>query len=189
MDPANFNQTGIHSSWTWQAWPDQVVINATGDWERGWGVLGKDGMWYYCAVLCDSLALPFAKNRTELELQTKHYRGRFIDTTTASSWRECYSPDHPMTRRESKVWKMKLLELFSKDFNLVVGSETGHEAAVPYLHFFEGMMSLGPYRVADAGRNTQQVIYDVPEQITKYQLGHVYRLPLWELVYHDCVVS
>jgi len=28
----------------------------------------------------------------------------------------------------------------------------GHDAAVPYLHFLEGMMSLGPYRVPDSGR-------------------------------------
>ena len=25
--------------------------------------------------------------------------------------------------------------------------------------------------------------------MVKFQLGHKYRLPLWELVYHDCVVS
>jgi len=30
---------------------------------------------------------------------------------------------------------------------------------------------------------------DVPERVAKFQTGHVYRLPLWELVYHDCVVA
>jgi hypothetical protein len=29
----------------------------------------------------------------------------------------------------------------------------------------------------------------VPERVAKFQTGHVYRLPLWELVYHDCVVA
>jgi hypothetical protein len=29
----------------------------------------------------------------------------------------------------------------------------------------------------------------VPQLVEKYQLGHKYRLPLWELVYHDCVVA
>jgi hypothetical protein len=29
----------------------------------------------------------------------------------------------------------------------------------------------------------------VPERVAKFQLGQKYRLPLWELVYHDCVVA
>jgi hypothetical protein len=35
-----------------------------------------------------------------------------------------------------------------------------------------------------------QKIWDtVPPEVAKFQLGHRYRLPLWELVYHDCVVA
>jgi len=30
---------------------------------------------------------------------------------------------------------------------------------------------------------------EVPDRVAKFQLGHKYRLPLWELVYHDCVVA
>ena len=191
MDPNNFQYlSGLHSDWTSEGFPDEITYNSSGDWVRGWGVLGADGKtWYYCGALCDKMALKYARNRTSTELRTKHYKCRFIDTTTASGWRECYHKDHPMTRTESKEWRMKLLDYFSSEQNLVVGSETGHEAAVPYLHYFEGMMSLGPYRVDDAGRNIYDVVYDVPEKITKFQLGHVYRLPLWELVYHDCVVA
>jgi Glycosyl hydrolases related to GH101 family, GH129 len=43
--------------------------------------------------------------------------------------------------------------------------------------------------VPDAGRDTQRIWQDVPEQVARFQLGHQYRLPLWELVYHDCVVA
>ena len=72
---------------------------------------------------------------------------------------------------------------------LVTGCETGHDAAVPYVHYFEGMLSLGPYRVPDAGRDMIRIWDEVPERVRKFQLGHDYRLPLWELVYHDCVVA
>jgi len=72
---------------------------------------------------------------------------------------------------------------------LVTGSETGHDAAVPYVHYFEGMLSLGPYRVPEAGRNMRKIWDEVPERVAKFQVGHKYRLPLWELVYHDCVVA
>ena len=79
--------------------------------------------------------------------------------------------------------------MLSKEFGLVCGSETGHDAAVPYVDYFEGMMSLGPYRVPDAGRRMRELLFDVPERVAKYQTGPYYRLPLWELVYHDCVVA
>jgi len=72
---------------------------------------------------------------------------------------------------------------------MVTGSETGHDAAVPYVHYFEGMLSLGPYRIPDAGRNMRKIWDEVPERVAKFQVGHKYRLPLWELVYHDCVVA
>jgi hypothetical protein len=84
---------------------------------------------------------------------------------------------------------MELLRYMAEDQRLVTGCETGHDAAVPYLHFLEGMMSLGPYRVPDSGRKMQQIWDEVPERVAKFQLGQAYRLPLFELVFHDCVVS
>jgi len=94
-----------------------------------------------------------------------------------------------MTRSESRSFKMDLLQYVSEDCGLVCGSETGHDAAVPFVHYFEGMLSLGPYRVPDSGRDMMRIWEDVPDAVAKFQTGHVYRLPLWELVYHDCVVA
>ncbi len=190
MNPANFNYLrGVHPDWPTKAWPDDLMIGYDGDWVRGWRVRGKDGKWYPCGVLCDSRAVDYARQRIPPELKTHPYRCRFIDTTTASPWRECYHPKHPMTRTDSKRWKMELLRFVSQQMRLLCGSETGHEAAVPYVHYFEGMLSLGPYRVPDAGRNMMEIWEQVPELVAKFQVGHRYRLPLWELVYHDCVVA
>lgn len=190
MDPAVLPMLrGLHSDWTQDAWPHDITLGPDGKWIPGWGVKGKDGKMYSCAVLCDSRAPAYAQRRVPAELKTHPYRCRFIDTTTAAPWYECYHPDHPQTRSDSKRNKMALLEFISKDCGLVTGSETGHEAAVPYVHYFEGMLSLGPYRVRDAGRNMLEVLEEVPEQVARFQTGHFYRLPLWELVYHDCVVA
>jgi hypothetical protein len=142
-----------------------------------------------CAVLCDRLAPDYARRRIADESKVKPYRCRFIDTTTASPWRECYAPAHPLTRSESKRWKMELLDVMSREFKLVTGCETRHAASVPYLHYFEGMLSLGPYRVKDAGRRVADVVDEVPDQVAKFQTGPYYRLPLWELVNHDCTVA
>ena len=191
MDPKIVEQrlVGLHSDWTQAGWPDDLMLDENGQWRKGWQVKGKDGRMYACGVLCDRQALAYARQRVPLDLQTHAYRCRFIDTTTASPWRECYDPNHPMTRTESRTWKMELLRYMSEDMNLVTGSETGHDAAVPFVHYFEGMLSLGPYRVPDAGRDMLRPWNEVPERVEKYQVGHRYRLPLWELVYHDCVAA
>jgi len=142
-----------------------------------------------CAVICDSRALDYARQRVPAELERSPYHCRFIDTTTAAPWHECRDPNHPMTRTQSKQWKMELLRYMSEDQKLVTGCETGHDASVPFLHYFEGMLSLGPYRVPDSGRHMDEIWTNVPALVAKFQLGHEYRLPLWELVYHDCVVA
>ncbi|MDO5552459.1 MAG: glycoside hydrolase [Planctomycetia bacterium] len=195
MDPALIEQTAAkhaQGSWPQEAWPHDVNwSDADGSYRTGWTIEAADRTKpnIPCVVLCDRQAIPYAKNRISKELQEIPYRARFLDTTTASPWQECWSPDHPMTRTEGKFWKMKLLELIGKEFNLVCGSETGHEASVPYCDFFEGMMSLGPYRVPDSGRDMMRIWDEVPENLAKYQVGPEYRLPLWELIYHDCTVS
>ncbi len=180
---------GAHPDWTQHAWPQDIMLDENGRPRKGWQVRGQDGRMYPCAVLCDARAVDYAKRRVPEDLATHPYRCRFIDTTTASPWRECYDPHHPMTRSDSRHWKMELLRYMSGDAGLVTGWETGHDAAVPFVDYFEGMLSLGPYRVPDAGRDMQRIWTEVPERVEKFQLGHKYRLPLWELVFHDCVVA
>ncbi|NQT01254.1 MAG: hypothetical protein HQ580_04465 [Planctomycetes bacterium] len=191
MDPQVVEQQlrGLHPDWTQDAWPKDIMLDSSGEPRNGWRVKGRDGKMYPCSVLCDRQAPKYARQRVPAELKTHPYRCRFIDTTTASPWRECYHQDHPMTRSDSRHWKMELLRCISEDMKLVTGCETGHDAAVPYVHYFEGMLSLGPYRIPDAGRNMRKIWDEVPERVAKFQVGHKYRLPLWELVYHDCVVS
>jgi hypothetical protein len=189
MAPTHFPQLRwIHPDWTTNAWPADLILDRRGQWIKGWGVEAKDGSLIPCGVLCDRQALPYARQRVPPELATHPYQCRFIDTTTAAPWHECYHPDHPMTRTQSRQSKMDLLRYIAQ-LGLVTGSETGHDAAVPFVHYFEGMLSLGPYRVPDAGRRMSEIWTEVPEPVAKFQLGHAYRLPLWELVYHDCVVA
>jgi len=190
MDPGQFPKLRwTHPDWTTGAWPKDIILNSRGQWIKGWGVEARDNTMISCGVICDRQALPYAKERTPADLATHPYKCRFIDTTTAAPWNECYSTNHPMTRTESKRYKMELLRYFSQDLKLVTGCETGHDASVPFLHYFEGMLSLGPYRVPDSGRRMNVLWTNVPEPVAQFQLGHKYRLPLWELVYHDCTVA
>lgn len=190
MDPAQFPRLrGVQALWPTTAWPSDLVRDKAGNWVRGWEVEARDGTRIPAGVVNDEKILPLAEKRIASDLADHPYLARFIDTTTAAPWREDWDPAHPLTRTQSKQWRMKLLDLVSGRNHLVTGSETGQDAAVPYVAYFEGLESLGPYRIADAGRDMQKIVEPAPDQITRFQLGWKYRLPLWELVYHDCVVA
>jgi len=170
-----------------EGWPGDLVLDAEGRPVRGWEIRSKQGN-FPGGVICSIRGLAQAERRIPEELRDKKYLCRFIDTTTASAFKECYDPAHPTTRSQDREHKMKLLAFVSRQMNLVTGSETGIDCAVPEVHYFEGMLSLGPYRLPDAGRNMMAVAQPT-EKILNYQVGYKYRVPLWELVYHDCVVS
>ncbi len=175
-----------------QGWPEALVWLPGGDWMRGWEQhsTNPDGTTTIDegGVICSSRQLDIARERVPAELKTHPYQCRFIDTTTASPWRECYNPAHPLTRSQDRHNKMALLQYFSRDLKQVVGTETGIDPSVPFVDYYEGMLSLGPYRLPDAGRDMLQYKSPTPEFL-KFQIGTGYRVPLWELVYHDCTVS
>ena len=180
-----------HSQWVREAYPNELITNATNDPITSWSVqnLSNPDQMIGCYVLCDLRAPNYAVKRLEDEYaQGYNYRSRFIDTTFASGYRECYHPDHPMTKTVSKEYRYKLLELFHKR-GLVVGTEDGKDVAVPVADFFEGMMSPGSFRVPGSGRNLEEIFLEVPEAQVKVMLNESLRVPLFELVYHDCVVS
>ena len=189
--PEQLKALGWKTGSNMDAWPEGAAWDSvnSNDWRKAWGVKTKDGKWTHCACMCDAVSAKFCRKHVIADLQTKPYNTRFIDVTTAAGWDTCENPAHPMTRTDSRLYRMDLLRLLGDDYGLVVGSETGHDAAVPYCDYFEGMLSLGNYRVPDSGRYLQQIWTNVPPNVAKFQVGAAYRLPLWELVYHDCLCA
>jgi len=175
-----------------EGWPDDLVLLPGGDWMKGWADIATnaDGTktTYQGGVINSARGLARAKREIPDNLRNTPYECRFLDTTTASPWREDYSLMHPLTRSQDRANKMALLAFCSGDMKLVTGSETGIDTAVPYVDYFEGMMSLSRYRLEDAGRNMLPPEEATPD-IVKFMVGPRYRIPLWELVYHDCVVA
>lgn len=170
-------------------WPEDLVLDRNGDWVRGW-VIKKGSEEYPGGVICSVPGLARAKQQIVRDLNGKPYTARFIDTTTSSPWRECYNSQHPTTRSEDLKNKMALLDFCSNALGLVTGSEDGVDVAVAVADYFEGMMSPGFARLPDSGRNVAAVKY-VPqtEEFLKFQVGEQYRIPLWELVFHDAAVA
>jgi len=171
--------------------PDHVVLNADGSRKTAWLTLDKTQY----MKRCPSFWLETAKKAIPNDLAKYPYLGRFIDVTTAEDLYECYDENHQLTRESKRNAGMALLS-YVRSLDLVVGGEHGIWWGVPYLDYIEGMMSGGftpwpaghlvrPKSRKDvfAGSNSTWADYE------KYSVGYRYRVPLWELVFHDCVVS
>ncbi len=186
------------------AWPDDIAWDRpeSNAWRRAWGVVCKDGKKRNCAAQCDIPAIARLKRNVERELESTPFTARFIDVVSAIGWEECYNPAHPMTRRISRRAKTDLLKMLCEKFSIVVGSEQGMDPFVPYCDYFEGMMSPTCARMPHgrAGYGRGEMFRDdggIPRQlstnelvrVTRYALNEKYRIPLFELVYHDCVCS
>ena len=141
-------------------------------------------------AMCDIPAVKWAMEDIPADVRDKGYLSRFIDTTYSVPLDECYSPSHPMGRRKCLKYRSILMG-YMKDLNLITGSEDCMEAGVPYTDYCEGMMSPGYYRNADCGRYiTAKYTGDkVEDNSKKFMMDGKYRVPLWELVYGDCMVS
>ena len=170
-----------------EGWPECLDLLPGGEWMQGW-VSRLNGVNYPGGVLCSSCILGMAQRHIPPDLATHAYHARFLDTITAAALRECYDPKHPHNRTQDRENKMALLDYVSKDMKMVTGSETGVDMAVPHLEYFEGMMSLAPYRLPDSGYELFSYIKP-QEDLLRFQVGPYYRIPLFELVYHDCVVN
>ena len=186
------------------AWPDDIAWDRPDPsaWRRAWGMTGKDGGKHYCAAQCDLPAIARLERLAGEELARVPFTARFIDVVSAIGWEECYNPAHPMTRRVSRKAKVDLLKMLCEKFGIVVGAEQGMDPFVPFCDYFEGMMSPTcarmPHgrsgywrseRFRDDGSVPGALATNEVERMERYALNEKFRIPLFELVYHDCVAS
>lgn len=185
MQKAGWKGKGKNS----EAWPQDIAWTSpnSNDWRRAWSIELKGSGYAYCASMCDAKAPGHLRRRLAPELATKPYSMRFMDTTFAAPLKECWNPAHALNRPECLVWRHELLRMMCDEFGLVVGTECGMAPSVPVCDYFEGMMSPGEYRLPRAGRDVGiHWTNAVPAYVEKYQVGERYRVPLWELVFHEC---
>jgi hypothetical protein len=152
-----------------------------------WGDYG-----YYCPAILKDVLEPVAKKKADYG-----FTAFFTDCTTAGgSVRDCYHPDHPMKKAEAPDRLNDALRAIG-DSGLVTGSEKGYWWAVPSTHYFTGMVTLGSYlsRYEFSKKGSHQsglFRTDLPgyqKYVAEYNLGHRHRVPLFELVFGDCVYA
>lgn len=171
-------------------WPEIVRRNRSGEYGMAWPLHGLDGKLYDQNAVCDIPALKLTMENVPPDVERVGYTSRFIDVQAGACQQECYHPMHPATRSDSVRYINTQLR-FLADIGLVCGVEVGCEATAGSFHFSEGMMSPVRFRAEDAGRRMTTLYRgkEIPSRITEYMLNPQYRIPLWELVYHDCTVS
>ncbi len=128
--------------WLNQAgWPQDLVRLPNGDWMKGWADIRKrpDGteFVYQGGVINSARGLARAEQMIPADLKKTPLACRFLDTTTASPWREDYDPAHPLTHSQDRHYKMALLDFCSRREKLVVGTETGIDPSVPFVDYYE----------------------------------------------------
>lgn len=147
-------------------------------------------------------ANPYVKRRvdTYIEAGVNNY---FLDSDAFGSLFDDYDPQHPMTiavDRENKIERMRFV---SQQSHLVLGSEKAAAWATPVIHFSHGtetphlgvMYELlrqrdlfgGYYPPARPRRFFNPIT--APADFAKAVYDPAYRLPLYEIVFHDSVIA
>lgn len=172
-------------------WPADIQVTAGGQLAKAWALRGTDGKMHPQNSMCVRQAPPFIRNEVGEDARKWGYDARFIDVL-GIGLAECFSPTHPMTRRTSRLWKEQGLSCLG-ELGLISGTEEGIECLLPHFEYSEGKMSLFPYRInpMNCGR-LKANLYSDPEtacELDQFMLNPQWRVPLWELVYHECSVN
>ena len=144
--------------------------------------------------------------RVERELATYPHDTYFLDVYQANGLYECWHPDHPLSR---EGWANRILEnatLLEDKYGVYLGGEFGADFAASKSCYVHGMMTLQrTWFNTDADRegtiwykgdwadNARPSIMlgarTAPDLYLRYSVNDRMRVPLYELVYHDAVVT
>jgi hypothetical protein len=169
---------------------EHAVVKADGKFMEAWISRDKDMKPTHTYMKqCTAKQLECAQAIIPEVLKTYPYNARFLDVTPAESPIECYSPTHPTTRDSDVANRQALCRYVSEDLKLVTGGEHGRYWSVPYLDYHEGMMGGGMYSWPAGYLKDPVERSEISQDYLEYGINPANRAPLFELVFHDCVVN
>lgn len=121
------------------------------------------------------------------DLKRFKHNARFVDVAAAAELLEDYHPQHTIDRRQDLANRRALYQRLNER-GLVLGTEHGNDWVVDKVDYLEGSMS-GPFWWSSwpAGYLETPTREQLTLNYLKFGMGYANRIPLWELVYHDCV--
>ncbi|WP_194818076.1 glycoside hydrolase [Nocardia sp. XZ_19_385] len=183
------------SKWPDPIWPDGCVLDAKGKPESGFGGRG-------CYLSSEALAQhPELLAQREQQMSANGVNSYFVDVDgTGETFRD-YSPQHPMTEQRDRDNRLARMRALMPRF--VVGSETVGAWANSAVDFSHGSSTPTPDGIWKlqrdrefwggwSGKNGPANFLkpvDLPADITRQMFDFTYRIPMYQTVFHDSVVS
>lgn len=166
-----------------------VQITPTGELAKAWAIKGFDGLMHHQNTLCPAVAAERIREEIpQILAKYPYYKGRFIDVYGCRLG-TCYSEVHPLTMAETLEVKNGAFESMEK-MGLITGTENGFDGIINHLTYSEGLHSPVNLQIPDSGRKHAHVMNDEQsEHIGKQMMRPDRRVPLWQLVYHDCMMT
>ena len=198
QNPANADS--LTSRWPNHLWPQGCIRTRNHDILAGFGQRG-------CYLSARALELREQKeNNIAQHVQQLTGSGAnslFLDCDAADPLYEDYSAEHPMTRSQDQVARLSRMNYISYTKKLVLGSETGLSWATPAIAFNNGAFLAFPEGFWPLLKDKKKFgrwwpaekptlffkPYQVSTEFIRASYDPRYRLPLYEAVFHDSVVS
>lgn len=170
-------------------YPDGVQVQADGSLAPAWQLKGFDGKMHSQNTLCPVTANERMKEEIpEILKKFPFYKGRFIDVY-GGGLSCCCSKQHPITREECLEVKNDAFQALG-EMGLIAGTEDGFEDIINNLVYTEGLHSPVYFRNLDSGRNHANIYnQEQTEHIKRHMINPECRVPLWHLVYHECMLT
>jgi len=167
-----------------------AVVKADGEFMTAWVTRDKEMNPVHTYMKqCTGVMTECARIVIPKVLATYPYNTRFLDVTTATGLKECYSPLHPCDRKQDQANREALCAYVGDELGLVAGGEHGRYYDVRFLDYHEGMMGGGCYSWPAGYLHDIKSREEIDERYLKYGIDPAYRVPMFELVFHDCVVD
>lgn len=123
------------------------------------------------SILCQQLAPYYVRrNYTLLEEAGVRIQGSYLDVYAVVEMDECFHPQHRMTRQESEQRRREALDIL-RSRGIIVSSEETTDCILPAMD----LCHHSPYPTYSMGSNDGEAIG--------------ISVPLFNLVYHDCIVE
>jgi len=190
----------ITAIWPNRLWPEACIRNANGTLLTGFANRG-------CYLSSEALRLRESKEKNIAqqveEILKKGDNALFLDSDAAYPFYDDYSKRHPMTQEEDLNNRLERMRFIGSTQKIVLGSETGLSWANSTLAYNNGAFLVFPEAFWPALRDKKHFAvwrpdyalkarfqaYNAPNEFIRASYNPVYRLPLYEAVFHDSVIT
>lgn len=182
----------------WALYKTGAIVNADGSKKHGFKQKGYR--------LSPDAARPYVERRVTRLMDLFHANSWFVDCDGFGDYFDDYSPAHPATQQSDMASRISRMKWMRDTFGLVIGTEGCSAGVASTVHFAHGVMTpvigwgdpdltdkkskyyLGAYYPPDAPK-----VFFMPVPV-KEEYRHIYfdpsyRLPLFEIVFHDSVIA